>query len=322
MSVGFGFKLPNCGGVLCEPSWATPQVMRRLASRAEILGFDSLWMQDHLLTPRELQHLGPVDFHEPLVTAAHVLSVTQRASVGVATIILPFREPVLLAKQLSTLEALFPHRVVAGFGTGRYESEFDALGVDWKDRGAIADEYLETLVALLRAGDVESVSTDGQRGVTAAQMYPRPPAGSLPMWIGGNVGAALRRSAKFGDGWISAALSIDEAREHIGRLREAVVAHGRPWDGFSVALSLTIRPEASERAGGPELHRHRNAVAGSSDEVTAALHAYKEAGVTDFLIAFDVGELEELESAMAWFAGEIMPALASLPLTNVTESHQ
>ena len=99
-----GFKLPNCGGVMCNVEWATPANVVRLAGMARDLGYDSVWLHDHTVTPRELQHLDEPPFYEPLVVMAAIAGQVPDIVVGVATLILPFRDPVLLTKQMLYLE--------------------------------------------------------------------------------------------------------------------------------------------------------------------------------------------------------------------------
>ena len=140
--IKFGFKLPNCGGVLCPPAWARPDVIDHMAASAIAAGFDFRWLHDHLVVPGELRHLGEPDYFEPIVTMSRLATIFPQVSIGTATIVLPFRDPVLLTKQMTTLSAFHPGRLIFGVGLGRYESEYESLGLDlYHTRGKV-DERL------------------------------------------------------------------------------------------------------------------------------------------------------------------------------------
>ncbi|MDA0184835.1 LLM class flavin-dependent oxidoreductase [Solirubrobacter phytolaccae] len=177
-----GVMLPN------EVEDADPREIARLAQRAEELGYTSVWLPDHLLPPGPFGDVfGGV--HEALMLLANIAARTERITLGTSVLILPLREPVLLAKQLATLERLAPGRVILGAGVGWQEDEFAALDVPFNRRGKRTDEIL-ALVA-------EAHATGRLRGGVLA---PRPTA-RIPLLIGGKSEAALRRAARVGDLW-------------------------------------------------------------------------------------------------------------------------
>lgn len=307
--LAFGLKLPNCGGILCPPEWATPESMEALAGLAESYQYDSVWFQDHLLSPAELRHLGDLRFYEPLITAAALASRFPSLSFGIATIILPLREPVLLAKQMSVFDAFFPGRLKVGFGTGRYESEFESFGTSWSQRGATADDYLDLITALLSE---EEVTRSGARTVTSGVMSPRPDDVRRLLWVGGTAAPVLRRTVRYASGWICAALAPDEVAAHVGRLHDLIREDGGDPGQLRVALSTTIRRSSStQREDDHSIHRHSKAIAGSDDEISEILRAHVGAGVTDFLVTFDEPDLDGVQGAAAWFASDIVPDLES-----------
>jgi len=307
--LSFGLKLPNCGGILCPPDWATPETVADLAHLADTYQYDSVWFQDHLLTPAELRHLGQLRFYEPLITAAALAGRFPSLTFGIATIILPLREPVLLAKQMAVFDAFFPGRLKVGFGTGRYESEFDAFGASWSDRGRTADEYLELVAALLTE---EEVTRTGTRAVTSAVMSPRTEDVRRLMWVGGTAAPVLRRTARYGSGWICAAITPEEVAGYVGRLHDMIRAEGRNPAELRVALSTTIRRNATgDRTDDHSIHRHSTALAGSDEEIQQTLRAHVDAGVTDFLVTFDEPDLDRLQGAAAWFGSDVVPSLRS-----------
>jgi alkanesulfonate monooxygenase SsuD/methylene tetrahydromethanopterin reductase-like flavin-dependent oxidoreductase (luciferase family) len=174
--------LPN------EVADADPRAIARLAQRAEALGYASVWLPDHLLPPAPFGDVyGGV--HEALMLLANIAARTERVTLGTSVLILPLREPVLLGKQVATLERLAPGRVILGVGVGWQEDEFAALGVPFNRRGKRTDE----LIAL-----VEEMHATGRLrgGVLAPQ-----PTARIPLLVGGKSEAALRRAARVGDLW-------------------------------------------------------------------------------------------------------------------------
>jgi len=146
----FGFSLPSRGQA------ATMQNMRLLAQHAEALGLDSVWVSDHIIVPRHIDSFYPYDpegrfpsapdqaYYEPLTTLAFLASCTTRVQLGTSVLILPYRNALLTAKIVSTLDALSGGRVILGIGVGWMEEEFDALGLDtFHQRGEVSDEYLK-----------------------------------------------------------------------------------------------------------------------------------------------------------------------------------
>jgi alkanesulfonate monooxygenase SsuD/methylene tetrahydromethanopterin reductase-like flavin-dependent oxidoreductase (luciferase family) len=311
--VRFGLKLPNCGGVLCPPEWADPATIDRLAAVAVDAGFDSLWLHDHQVVPAELSHLEAPNFFEPLITAAHLATLFPTVEVGVATVILPLREPLLLTKQITTLGGFFPGRIIAGLGIGRYESEFVAAGQDlFRVRGKVSDENLEIMAALL---DNERTSYRGQwRSLDGAIMHPKRAGIADPaIWVAGNSGAGVRRAARFADGWIAAAVSPHELADLSAGIRES-----RPTDRdgpFVVALSATVRRSEGrlQSDSGEQLHTHPSAIVGDVEEVVSGLADYADAGVGHFLLSLGLGPLERTVEDISWFGSRVIPRIRRAP---------
>ena len=154
----FGFSLPSRGQA------ATMQNMRLLAQHVEALGFDSVWVSDHIIVPRHIDSFYPYDpegrfpsapdqaYYEPLTTLAFLAACTTRVQLGTSVLILPYRNALLTAKIVSTLDALSGGRVILGIGVGWMEEEFDALGLDtFHQRGEVSDEYIQVFFPCGRA---------------------------------------------------------------------------------------------------------------------------------------------------------------------------
>lgn len=184
----------------------------RLAKAIEDIGFDQLDVFDHVImgfptATRDAPMYPPkMPIMEALMALSYVAAVTERIGLGTEVLVLPQRQPVLVAKQVSTLDTLSGGRVRLGVGVGWQESEYDALEENFRTRGRRMDEA----VALMRAywAD-EQVDFQGRFYTsTAMAMEPKPPqGGKLPVWIGGASDRALRRVAEVGDGWLATAIT-------------------------------------------------------------------------------------------------------------------
>ncbi len=226
-----------------------PARIAELARRAEELGYRAAWLPDHLIPPGPFGEVfGGV--HEPLVTLAHLAAVTSRIRLGTAVLILPLREPFALAKQAATLARLSGHRFDLGVGAGWNEPEFTEVGVDFGSRGKQTDASLDLLAELFRTG----------RGPGGGYFEPRP-ARPVPLTVGGNSAAALRRAVRVGAGWFSAGLSPAEVGERAAKLtamtngRAPRVTARMDWDGTDLD-SATARFRAYILAGADAVAVH------------------------------------------------------------------
>jgi alkanesulfonate monooxygenase SsuD/methylene tetrahydromethanopterin reductase-like flavin-dependent oxidoreductase (luciferase family) len=296
----FGFKLPNCGGVMCPPEWATPQTVESLAREAAAAGFRSLWLQDHVLTPEEMEDLRDPAFLEPFTVMVRLAALVPTVQIGVATFVLPFRDPVVIAKQLATANRFFPGRFIAGFGAGRYESEFQRFGSDrFEDRGKVTEEYLR-IVRQLFVDD--RVTVKGSfRSVTEAEMYPKPQPGEIPLWLHGSGPLGIKRAARYADGWIAGSPLPPEFREQVAAFQKE--RGGRP--AASVAVSLRV--DRATRQEGAEETDHGFVHRGGADDVARTLSAFASAGATHFLLTFPAASVDELVDKMRWFVSEVAP---------------
>jgi probable F420-dependent oxidoreductase len=227
-------------------AFAEPEPMRRLLVAAEAAGFESVWAGEHVVLPREgaratpnyrPQHV-PADtpFLDPLVALAYAAACTSRLRLATGLVVLPQRNPVVLAKQLASLDVLSGGRLIFGYGVGYVEPEMRAVGVPMEGRGSRADEYLGAMLALWRnpAGDFHGRHVR----IEGVDAWPKPVRGP-EIVVGGHSAAALRRAATHGDGWYGWRLDPEAAQELVHELREGEQRHrvaGRP-------LEVTVAPE-------------------------------------------------------------------------------
>jgi alkanesulfonate monooxygenase SsuD/methylene tetrahydromethanopterin reductase-like flavin-dependent oxidoreductase (luciferase family) len=291
---------------LCPPEWAEPDTILDLANHAQANGFDSVWFHDHLVTPAELRHLSP-RFYEPLVTMGAVAAMLPEIRVGVATIILPLRDPVLLAKQVGTLASFYPGRVFVGLGAGRYASEFDALGLDiFEQRGPTSAEALEIMQRLLTDPVVDYVGRN--RTLRQVSMNPQPSPRPILLYAG-NAPVAARRAARLADGWIGASMPLNDLKAMVELLAEERAKLGRD-DPFTIACSATVVREGdsapdSASDGDERLHLHAETLSGDAVRLAGLLDAYVEAGVHAFQLSFRASTLDELRDTVQWFGTEV-----------------
>jgi probable F420-dependent oxidoreductase len=221
-------------------SSADPEVLTRRAVRAEELGFESLWVGDHIALPsgEDSGNMPRQARLEALVALTFMAAVTTRVRLGVGVIVLPQRQPVLLAKQLACLDVLSGGRLTIGIGVGYMEAELRALGASLADRGARTDEYLAAMRALWSG---EPASFSGrfvefhnvvQRPLPVQQPHP-------PIIFGGQSPAALRRTVLSGDGWHGFDLDLDATAKAIVDLQDASVRHARPHERGPLEISIT-----------------------------------------------------------------------------------
>jgi len=230
-----------------------PEGVRRLARALEQIGYDHIDVFDHVVMgcPMDGRPPGPYNAQMPILEAlmllSHVAAVTTRVTLGTEVLVLPQRQPALVAKQVSTLDTLSGGRVRLGVGVGWQESEYEALGEDFHTRGARMDEA----IALLRTYWTEAQVTSAGKHypTTLMAMEPKPPQGRrLPIWIGGNSEAALRRVGRLGDGWLASRVTdSDDARRSIEAIHRHAAGAGR--DPAGIGLQSMVAPPPRDVEG-------------------------------------------------------------------------
>ena len=219
---------------------------------AEAHGFHSLWVAEHVVLFDEYESSypyaedgkfpggGDVGIVDPLVGLTYLAAVTDRVRLGTGICLVPQRNPVYTAKHVADLDVLSGGRVDFGIGIGWLKEEFDALNVPFEQRGKRTDEYLQILRSLWTE---ETSSFDGDLyTLPPARMYPKPVQAPLPVHVGGESKAAMRRAARYGQGWYTFNRLPDELPAALAQLDEALAAEGRTrGEGFSVSLSPYFR---------------------------------------------------------------------------------
>ncbi|HEX8863071.1 MAG TPA: TIGR03619 family F420-dependent LLM class oxidoreductase [Actinomycetes bacterium] len=232
MPAEFGLAVENF-----TPADRRPSMDRILdyASAAERLGFGSLWVWDHLF----LGGRRPFPFLESMSTLAALATRTTTVALGTGVLVLPLRNPVVLAKVAGTVDLISKGRLTLGVAAGWYEREFLACGVPFRERGRIFERNLEIIDRLWREPEVTGVY--GELDLRRVALQPAPPSRPRPrVLIGGYVDRVLRRVATMGDGWLTYFYTAKSFRSAWGRIRDHAAEAGRDPDSLTNAAQLPI----------------------------------------------------------------------------------
>ena len=222
-------------------AWLHPAAAARLARLAEEAGFESLWAGEHVVLPDPRVPPSPMEPDDPILDPTVALTFlaahTRRVKLGTGIIILPQRNPLVLAKELASLDTLSDGRLIFGVGVGYLEPEFRALGIPFSDKGLRTDDYLAAMQSLWR----EERPAYAGRFVqfSGIQAYPKRPA--IPIVIGGHSPGAYRRAVEQGQGWYGFALDTDATAACLAGLREAGARYERPIALPKLEISVTPR---------------------------------------------------------------------------------
>jgi len=271
--VRLGVNVPNFG------PGTNPDVLRRWALTVEGLGFDLLMVSDHIAVTPDVAEQYPAPFYEPFTTLSWLAGLTRGIRLGTTVLIVPYRHPLLIARMAANLNDLSGGRLVLGVGVGWAREEFGALGVPFRDRGRLTDEYL---LAIRAAWQDE---TDYR-------------SGHIPLWIGGNSDAALRRAVRLGDAWHPLRFTPGWMAEAAGRLTACAADQGRPAPALMprIALRLTEAPVTAPVSGGDRLAGH-----GTIDQIMADLGQLRSLGAdTVVLDPFNGDHRETTQPERAW----------------------
>lgn len=285
--------------------------------RVEELGYDSVWVWDHML-------LG-VEPNFPIIDSLTVLTGiaarTTRIKMGTGILVLPLRNAVALAKQLSSMDQLSQGRLVMGMASGWYKREFDAMGIPFEKRGKIMDENLEILRRLWTEPSVTGDYMNHK--LSKAVMYPKPVQPQIPLLIGGYVDRVLKRAAVEGDGWLTYFYRAQDFTKSWNKIRSFAKDAGKDPDKLLNASQLPIMVGASKEAVQADMLDWLNkewdfpehsdctresAIMGSVDDCVAQLKEHLDAGVQKIIFVPYKYQMDQVEI----IAREIIPRLKAL----------
>ena len=321
----FGFYLPNSG------EGASPDALASIARTGDRLGYYCMVAPDHILQPREVHsrypysvtgnilaggNSGQGEWPEQVTTLAFLAGVTEHIRLVTSVMIIPYRNPLLTAKMLATLDVLSKGRLVVGAGVGWMEEEFQLLSAPpFAERGEVTNEYLRAFIELWTSDD--PTFSGKYCEFSNITFLPKPvQKPHPPIWIGGQSRRALRRAAELGDAWHpvgaipAAPLEPDELADNVRAMRAHAQRVGRDADRIQVSMKAPLYDASIDRAGdqrgGQEGPRRR--FSGSPEDVLEDVHAYAEAGATHLIFDFRSPFHNETEERMSRFAEEVMAA--------------
>jgi len=334
--IQFGVRVPNSGPL------AGKENIVRTTKEAERMGFDSVWVHDHVVWSSDMHrhHISSgateaiqedqeANFYEALTTLAYLAAETETIKLGVACLVMPCRNPIYAAKQTATIDWLCNGRLIVGVGLGskatRESKEFEVFGVPIQPRGRRTDEYIEAMKAVW----VEPLASYQGKYISFkdAEISPKPvQKPHPPVWVGGWMDLAAKRAGRYGEGWIPGWLSPGEMKRGCEILAGAARERGRDPSKITIAVEKlaaiartrddalnlalpTIRASSTSYERDVDnvqfaLDRH---IIGSVDDVRRRVDEFIEAGVQHFELKIIYPTMESLFEQMALWAEEILP---------------
>jgi probable F420-dependent oxidoreductase len=290
--VRIGFSLLNNWGI------EDVQSLVGLAVRAEALGFDSVWVHDHVFNVGHvLDRIGRRPYYEPLALLGFVAARTERVRLGTSVLVLPYHNAIRLAKTAATLDVLSGGRLILGVGVGAIEKEMEAMGSAFTERAAITDESIAVMRALWTQDEPRF---DGRYHRFAGMPFSPKPVQkpSIPLVIGGVSRAAIRRAARLGDGWQPLGLSPEALGQGMERLREEARVCGRDVAQIPVSIAMSVMPSTARRHG----------LGTTPAEILRNARAYAALGVETLVISATTSDPAEARAALEMVGREVLPA--------------
>jgi probable F420-dependent oxidoreductase len=288
-------------GITVPNNWGVENVhdVVALGQQAEQLGFDSIWTMDHLLNIGFVRdRLDNKPYFHPLGILSFLAAKTTSITLGTSVIVLPYHNPIELAKYSATLDQLSGGRFILGVGAGGTREESDALGLDFHRRGAITNEMMRVMRELWTS-DMPAFSGTNWR-FNNLRFSPKPVQRPLPMWVGGASPGAMKRAATLGDGWHPSGLSPENYRAGAEQIKEMSAAAGR--DPGQIYLSVRANIRLNLLAGATP-----SRFDGSSQEMVNAIADYARVGVEHVVLAPDSGNVALVLDKMKQIARDVIP---------------
>jgi alkanesulfonate monooxygenase len=313
--------LANTFGIAARNFTAYPEMPNAKALveygvRVEELGYDSVWVWDHML-------LG-VEPNFPIIDSLTVLTgiaaKTKRIKMGTGILVLPLRNAVALAKQLSSMDQLSDGRLIMGMASGWYKREFDAMGVPFEKRGKIMDENLEIMRRLWTEASVTGEYM--RHKISKAVMYPKPAQAKIPLLIGGYADPVLKRAGVTGDGWLTYFYRPADFKKSWDKIVNFAKEGGKDPSTLLNASQLPIMIGKSRQAVEADMMdwlnkewdfpansdcNRESAIMGSVDECVAQLREHIAVGVQKIIFVPYKYQPDQVET----IAREIIPRLRS-----------
>ena len=304
--IKYSFRLPNAN-YLGFP--ATPKAIIETGCKAEELGYDALFVNDHVIVDDSPRSALWRNVYDPLMVLSYVAARTSKVMLGTSVLIMPYRNPIVTAKMFSTLDQMSEGRAIAGVGAGWNEAEYDALGVPFRERGARTTEYLRLWQACWAQGPTtfhgRFFSFDNMHVNPKPVQQPHP-----PIWIGGSGLASLRRAARFAQVWQPTPTALSDLIGNQAYLRDVCAEIER---ADPPRTRMSFRVNFSNITGSASASGDRPTGQGSPEQVASDMKRYRqEAGLEEFQINFNgCGNLQQLLDSMDLLVQEVIPKVDS-----------
>ncbi|TFG77069.1 MAG: LLM class F420-dependent oxidoreductase [Thermodesulfobacteriales bacterium] len=283
-----------------------------IAKAAENYGIDSIWVSDHVVMPEK--HLGSFSevFYDPFMLLSYIAAETSTIELGTSVIILPYRNPVVVAKMIATLDVLSEGRVIFGVGPGWMREEYDALSIPYEKRGARTNEYIRAIKELWVNDDPKYKGKFCS--FSDIKFYPKPlQKPHPPVFIAGASDYAIKRAVELGDGWQPTWVSPEDVKEGISKLETVAAEKGKDLSNFTYSVRNRLHiidadyqannDNNSESDDPPFLLR------GTVSEITKSIKDYKKLGVSHIVLDPVVESLDDIFHTMEIVSREIMPVI-------------
>lgn len=294
-----GLSLPN--------NWGVSNVgeLVDIGILADECGFASVWTSEHLVNVSYVRdRIGDAPYYSPLSILSALAVTTKRVQLGTSVLVLPFHSPFFVAKYFATLAHLSKGRAILGAGIGNVREEFEAVGIPWKTRGARTDEAIDIIQALWSQGPTDYQGTAWS--FSGVHSSPKPYRTMIPVWIGGISPAALRRTARVGQGWQAVAVTPEEFQSMRQQIDASAVAIGRSPKEIAASMRLNV---AFDGESGTEGERKAAIDVDCADDVRSAVDAYRSKGATDMIFALNCRRPEAVKAAIRKIAAALRPWL-------------
>ncbi len=288
---------------LCLPTFesiATRGAILRAAQLAEEGDWDSVWVTDHVLMAPGQEHPYGHLF-EAITTLAYVAGITQRVKLGTSILVLPARNAILVAKEIAALDQLSQGRVILGIAPGWNEREFGFLGADFHKRGRLLDEQIAVMRALWSQ---PNPSFDGKFHHFKDTLFsPKPVQANIPIWVGGNSPAGIKRAARLGDGWHVTGSVPDHVKQTFDTMRPMI--KDRAFT-LSVRSEVTLDGKLPIDFNGPDGSPRRRLGPTIADMIRD-IEAYRNVGVEYMVFVLRDDEMAPMEKHIKEIAREVLP---------------
>ena len=273
-----------------------------LAVCCEDLGFDSVWASEHVFNVSYVyDRIGDKPYYEPLTVLTYVAAKTSTIGLGTSVLVLPYHNPIRLAKVAATLDVLSGGRVMLGVGVGVIEEELEAMGSPFAERGAITDETIAIMKELWTNEDPSYLGK--YHSFSGMKFTPKPvQKPHIPIIIGGTSKAAIRRAARSGAAWHPTALSPEVLAQGMEYLKEQVVTAGRDPSEVEVSVSAAI---------GSTHNHNRYSLGEDPEEVLERAQKYQAMGVGRLVVSPNTRDQSQLRPIMEMIAEVVIPAVRS-----------